>query len=293
MHEEGGHTAQLRLRSTARRHPSSRTARWSADMPGSKRRGLETPVGPPQRGQFRLIVPEGDRQPGEVGGTEGRGLGDARTHDRDPEQVGLELQQQVVCGSPAIDPQFTQPLPTVQLHRAEDLDALEGDRFECRARDMGAAGAARHAEQCATRVRIPVRRPETGVRRDEVDATTVGDRRRQAFDLVGAGNHSETIAQPLNDGAAHEDTAFEEIGRLVAQAPADRRQHPSRSSPTSGGASSSPGRRYSGAGSSPCHRCSLPCRARGRPGRRSPPAGRRRCRRVLPRRRGGHRRSSS
>ena len=61
--------------------------------------------------------------------------------------------------------------------------------------------------------------------RDKVDAATVGDGRRQRLDLVGPGNHAEPIAQPLNDGTAHEDAAFEEIGRLLAQPPADRRQH--------------------------------------------------------------------
>ena len=81
----------------------------------------------------------------------------------------------------------------------------------------------------------------------------------------------EAVAQPLDGGAGHEDRRLERVVHAVADPPGDRRQQALLRGRRAR-------RRRSRARSCRCRRCSCRARARGRPGRRARPAGRRRSR---------------
>ena len=134
------------------------------------------------------------------------------------------MQQQVVGRRAAIDPQFAECVSGILLHRLQHLGTLEGDGFQSGTSDARARGATGHAEQGAARIGVPVRRPEAGVCRHQIDAAAVGHRGGQRLDLGRRGDHAQAVTQPLHDGAAHEDAAFEQVGRFAATLPADGTQ---------------------------------------------------------------------
>src|SRR5262249_811204 len=98
----------------------------------------------------------------------------ARPDHGHAQHVGLELHQQVVRRSTAIDTQLDERASSILLHGGEELGALECDGFESRARKMSARGAARETADRSARGRIPGRSAESGERRHEVHITRVG-----------------------------------------------------------------------------------------------------------------------
>ena len=54
------------------------------------------------------VLPESDREAGRVGRAEGRGLGHHRAHDRNAQDVGLELHEGVIHHHAAVDLQLGQ-----------------------------------------------------------------------------------------------------------------------------------------------------------------------------------------
>ena len=108
--------AQLRTRSTARRHPSSSRCRSRG-----RHRRLEAAVQAPGRGDLLQRAVDAGGEPGEVGRTQCRGLHHRRPLDRTVKHVGQELAQPVVDDHAAVDPQ-----------RAES--GLEARRPACRRR---------------------------------------------------------------------------------------------------------------------------------------------------------------
>src|SRR6267142_1878963 len=91
---------------------------------------FEAPLELPVRRDLLARFPQVDGQAGEIGGAERRGLEHLWPHYRDAEQVGLELHQQVVRGSPAVDAQLGELLARIFLHRLQHGGALAGDRFQ-------------------------------------------------------------------------------------------------------------------------------------------------------------------
>ena len=79
--------------------------------------------------------------------------------------------------------------------------------------------AARQADDGAARRGVPLRRAESGEGRHQVDVAGIGHAGGQGFDVGGAFDDAESVAQPLHRGAAHEHAAFE---RVAGSAP--RRQ---------------------------------------------------------------------
>ncbi len=170
-----------------------------------------------------LRLPEPGAKPRKIRSAKGSCLGDLGAHDRHPQQVGLELHQQVVRGGAAIDAQFTQRLPRVLLHGVQDLGALECDALERGSRDVRPRRSPRESDHRAARIGVPVRAAETGKRGHEIDATGVGHRGRKCLDLVRVSYQAEPVAQPLHDGAADENGAFEGVMPGVG-CPGDRRE---------------------------------------------------------------------
>ena len=178
----------------------------------------------------------------------------------------------------AVDLQFGQVDAGVLLHRLQHVAGLIGHRLQRRPGEMGGRRAASQADDRAAGVRVPIRRTQADERRHEIDAARIGRLGRQLLDLGRGADQAQPVAEPLHDRAGDEDRAFQAIGDLAADAPADRRQQamPRRDRLLA---------RCSSAGSSRCRRCSWPCRARSRPGRTWPPAGRRPRQRSEPARR--------
>ena len=83
--------------------------------------------------------------------------------------------------------------------------------------------AAGEADDRAAGSLVPVRGAQADERRHEIDSARVGNRQGEVFDLGGRADHLQAVAEPLHDGAGDEDRAFQAIGDLVAEAPADRR----------------------------------------------------------------------
>src|SRR4030095_10621896 len=71
------------------------------------------------------------------------------------------------------------------------------------------------------RVRIPVRRAESGKRGDEVHAAVVRDAQRERLDVCRGANETEAVANPLHDGAADEHAPLEGVFSAPADLPRD------------------------------------------------------------------------
>ena len=167
-------------------------------------------------------IPHG--QPRQVGGAQRRGLRHAGTDDLRREQVGLELHQQVVARRPAVDLQFHQRDSGVALHRAHDVQRLVGDALQRRAGYVRSRRSAADAADRAPGVLVPVRGRQSRQRGHEVDASGVGNRRRQRLHLRRGADDPQPVAQPLHHRSADEDAPFEGVVDLVADLPGDGRQ---------------------------------------------------------------------
>ena len=163
--------------------------------------------------------PEADGEAREVAGAHRRGLGDLRADDGGVQDIGLELHHEVVAGGAAIDLQLGELDAGVLLHRADDVHRLERDAFEGRPGDVGRLGAAGDAADGTMGILVPVGGAHAGEGRDEVYAAVVRNRCRQSLDLGGTPDDAEAVAQPLDDGTAHEDGAFQGVIDLVADFP--------------------------------------------------------------------------
>ncbi|MNN78546.1 hypothetical protein D3C81_1951110 [compost metagenome] len=97
------------------------------------------------------------------------------------------------------------------MHRIQQVHALVGDAFQCCTRDVRFAAAACHAEYGAARIRIPVRCTEAAEGRHEDHATVVRHAAGECFDFGRTLDDAEAVTQPLHDGAAHEDAAFQYV----------------------------------------------------------------------------------
>ena len=120
----------------------------------------------PELPDFRAIPPVADCQPGQVGRSQRRRLPHLWPYDRDAEEVGLELHQQIVGGSAAIHPQFGQRGAGIRFHRFEEVGRLEGDTLQGGPGNVPGSRAAGDAEQGASGIRVPVGGAQTGKGRD-------------------------------------------------------------------------------------------------------------------------------
>ena len=110
---------------------------------------------------------------------------------------------------------------------ADGVDRLVGDRLQRGAGEVGAVGPAGEADDRAPRVGIPVRRPEPGQRRDEVDVVVRVERGAERLGLGCVGDDPEPVAQPLDRGAGDEDRGLERVVRPPPpESPGDRGEQP-------------------------------------------------------------------
>ena len=154
--------------------------------------------------------PVAHRQARQVRGTERGRLRNDGTPDRHAEEVGLELQQGVVGGGAAVHlaaPTAAAPASALHQRRARRASG----------RPSSPRSPARCGRSSVSRVRpmmspraygIPVRRAEADERRHEVDAAGVRHGRRQPLDFGRAPNRLQAVAHPLHRGAGDEDGAL-------------------------------------------------------------------------------------
>ena len=101
---------------------------------------------------------------------------------------------------------------------------LIGHRLDGRPGDVGRGRAARDADDRAAGVGIPIRRAEPDERRHQVHAVRIGHAGGQALDVGRLFDDAQPVAQPLHDRAGDEHRAFQAVGDLAAESPADRGQ---------------------------------------------------------------------
>src|SRR6266545_3157181 len=89
--------------------------------------GLEGPVLAPEARKLGERGVGAGGQAGGLGGTEGGGLADGGTDDRNSEDVGLQLHEEVVLRGAAVHLERLGRTAAVRRHGLEDLAALEGD----------------------------------------------------------------------------------------------------------------------------------------------------------------------
>ena len=120
-----------------------------------------------------------------VGGAQRGRLGRLGEHDRDAEDVGLELHQPGVRGGATVHAQLVEDPSGGALHRPDRIVGLVGDRLERRAREVSGGAAAGEADDRPARVRIPVGRAQAREGRYEVDALVGIERRGEGLGVGG------------------------------------------------------------------------------------------------------------
>ena len=88
------------------------------------------------------------------------------------------------------------------------------------------AAAERQAEDCGTRIGIPMRCAEPGEGGDDLDAAAVGHRTGERLAVRRGSYQAELVAQPLDHPPGNEQRAFERILALPIDLPGDRREQP-------------------------------------------------------------------
>ena len=159
-------------------------------------------------------APETNGETGEVGGTKSGGLSDFRALNSDTEDIGLELHEQVVDNSTAVNAQGLQTHAAIGFHCLKYIAGLVAHGLQCCTSDMTDGRATSEANDGATCIGVPVRSAKTDEGRDEIDAAIVGNRSRQCLYINAVLNDLQAITQPLDGSAGNEDTAFQCIGQL-------------------------------------------------------------------------------
>src|SRR5712692_1477455 len=121
------------------------------------------------------IGPDAGAQTGQERGSQSGRLRMPRTLHRNPEQVRLELTENVHdCGA-AIDTELTEGLASVLFHGLHDIPRLVRHRLDGSAHQMRLAAAAGQPHDRPTRVGVPVGGAKASEGRDQKHTARVGD----------------------------------------------------------------------------------------------------------------------
>ncbi len=108
----------------------------------------------------RSFFPKTDREASEIGGAERGGFSHDGTHHRNTQNISLELAEEIIAGRAAVNAQLFGFDSRIALHAFHYVARLIGHRFERGAGEMRPRGSARQPDNCAARLRIPIRRAE-------------------------------------------------------------------------------------------------------------------------------------
>ena len=182
-------------------------------------RRVEDRFGLPLPTDLVEILPVAHGKARQVGRAQRRGLRHARADDLRAQQVGLELHQQVVARSPAVDLQLPDRNARVALHGPDDVVGLERDALERRTRDMRRRRPAADAADRTPGILVPPGSGQARERRNEVDPARVGNRGGKGLDLRRGADDPQAVAQPLHDRTPDEDASLEGVVHLPADLP--------------------------------------------------------------------------
>src|SRR5918995_6824885 len=137
---------------------------------------LERPVHLPVLAHLVQRGPVAGGQPGQVGRAQGGRLLDLRADHRDPEDVGLELHEEIVLDRAAVDPHVLQPLAGVLLYRLDHVAGLVALGLERRPDQVGPVDVAGQADDDPAGALVPVGGEQAREGGYEVGAAGVLDR---------------------------------------------------------------------------------------------------------------------
>ena len=136
------------------------------------------------------------------------------------------MHETVVGGGSAIHAKFRYRCSRIAAHGIEQIRHLICDALQRCPSEVACSGAASESKDRAARVGIPMGRSQSHEGRDEKYTAVVRHRVRQRFDFMGSSNHPQSVAQPLDDRAAHKDAAFEGILGYIFDFPGNRSNQP-------------------------------------------------------------------
>ena len=132
------------------------------------------------------------------------------------EDIGLELHQEVVPGSAAVNADSGYRSPRVGGHGVHKSGALIGDGFERGPREVGPVCSAIDAHNGPAGIRVPVGRAQAREPGDQVDAVVIRNRSGEDFRFGRTRDQAQAVAQPLNGRSGAEDGTFQGVGRAAA-----------------------------------------------------------------------------
>ena len=184
--------------------------------------GGEHAVAHAQGAHLVHALPEADGKARQRRCAEGGRLHHFRAVHRNTQQVGLEAKHHVAYARPAVHAQHGDLAACVLPHGVHQVGHLEGDGLEHRAGDVGARRPARHADDAAARVHIPVRRAEAGEGGHEIDTSRVRHALGKKVALMRGADQPQLVAQPLDGASGVEHAALKRVDRFSAEAPRHR-----------------------------------------------------------------------
>ncbi|CAH0158989.1 hypothetical protein SRABI128_00739 [Microbacterium sp. Bi128] len=172
-----------------------------------------------------LVAPPDPRtRPGEVPDAEGGALQPLRARDRDAEDVGLELAQQVVPrGSPVDLEEGDRDAVTPQV--VDVVARLERHRLDPGADHVGSRGLEGQPDDAAAGVAVPVRVEQSRERRHEVHTAAVGHALGESLARGGPRQDAEPVAQPLDRLPAVEHHSLGLVRDVVVEPPRHAATH--------------------------------------------------------------------
>ena len=110
----------------------------------------------------------------------------------------------------------------IRAHHVQHIANLIRDGFLRRADDVFLFGKAGHAENRRARIRRPPRRAQSGESGNQINASVVGNARRNFFNFICALDESELVLHPLNRRGRKIDDALERVSWFAAMNPRQR-----------------------------------------------------------------------
>lgn len=172
-------------------------------------------------GYVSLGFPEACGEACEVGGAEGCGFLNSGALGADSEDIGLELHECVVGCCAAVYAKLFEFSFCVGFHGVDEVTGLVGHGLQGCVGDVAAGGAAFEADDGAACVGVPMGGAEPNECGDEVYAAVVFFSGGKFFDVLGAFDDFESVAEPLDGCAADEYGALKAVGDFPVDAPAD------------------------------------------------------------------------
>ena len=168
-----------------------------------------------------LAVPEAHCKACQVGSAHSGGLDALRPLDLRVDDIGLELHQEVVLASAAVDFQSAQPYAGSLFHSCQDIAGLECQGLKGSTDQVIFVDTAGKSDNRSASVGIPVRSAQAGECGNDIAAVGILDSGREVLGIRRLVNELELVAQPLDSRACYEYGTFQSVLDLAVKAPCD------------------------------------------------------------------------